>query len=355
MGVVQGRGAASAQPDSAVAVEARLALPADGFSFHASGPVFAFRSVMFLADFEAASRRLRDRWDAAGLRGAVKGYVPSRAGYGWLGFTMARRAGLEFRSMAPLLEAGGATRFRGMFVGGRVRQQSVWVPQMPLLVTEWHSPPGFRSPPDIIPTVPYWEPREPELSVLTSLEATAHWTHTRWEVDAAGGLAVGTRNAPIPLARVQATRWLGPGLGVVLGATAGRPGWLFDELKDRSGVQLGVRLEPARDVPAVTPLRGPRTDTSPRQWSVVKLRDRLLSFRVRGVELERVALRGDFTSWETVPLQRAGSGWWEITLPLSSGVHQWEVSVNGAEWRPPPGVPTTAGIYGGEVGMLVVQ
>jgi hypothetical protein len=78
-----------------------------------------------------------------------------------------------------------------------------------------------------------------------------------------------------------------------------------------------------------------------------------LLVRVGGVE--RVEVMGDFTAWEPKLLTRIGRDRWEITLPITPGIHQINIRVDNGKWRPPPGTPTMRDGFNGEVGILVVQ
>jgi hypothetical protein len=78
-----------------------------------------------------------------------------------------------------------------------------------------------------------------------------------------------------------------------------------------------------------------------------------LLLRVGGVE--RVEVMGDFTAWEPKLLARVGRDRWEITLPITPGIHQINIRVDNGKWRPPPGTPTMRDGFNGEVGILVVQ
>jgi hypothetical protein len=67
-----------------------------------------------------------------------------------------------------------------------------------------------------------------------------------------------------------------------------------------------------------------------------------------------VEISGDFTNWDPVALVRRGDGRWSVVLPLTSGVHQVAVRVNGGAWRVPAGLPTMDDEFGGVAGLLVV-
>ena len=71
--------------------------------------------------------------------------------------------------------------------------------------------------------------------------------------------------------------------------------------------------------------------------------------------VEAVDVMGDFSDWSPLTLTRRGRDLWELALPLSPGMHQINVRVDGGAWMPPPGVPTMRDAFNGEVGLLVVN
>ncbi|MBL8763444.1 MAG: hypothetical protein JNM07_04160 [Phycisphaerae bacterium] len=80
-------------------------------------------------------------------------------------------------------------------------------------------------------------------------------------------------------------------------------------------------------------------------------------FRVYLPHAARVELVGDFTDWKRgrVPLRRERDGWWRLTLPISSGEHQFSYLVDDALYLPDyaaHGVELNN--YGGWVSRLLV-
>ena len=74
---------------------------------------------------------------------------------------------------------------------------------------------------------------------------------------------------------------------------------------------------------------------------------------VRGVET--VDVMGDFSDWSPLMLQRRGRDLWELSVPLSPGMHQINVRVDRGAWMAPPGMPTMRDSFGGEVGLISVS
>ncbi len=74
---------------------------------------------------------------------------------------------------------------------------------------------------------------------------------------------------------------------------------------------------------------------------------------VRGVET--VDVMGDFSDWSPLMLQRRGRDLWELSVPMSPGMHQINVRVDRGAWMAPPGMPTMRDAYGGEVGLISIS
>src|SRR5262245_22381434 len=75
--------------------------------------------------------------------------------------------------------------------------------------------------------------------------------------------------------------------------------------------------------------------------------------RVGGVET--VDVTGDFSDWSPLTLVRRGRDLWELSAPMSPGVHLIKVRVDKGQWVAPPNLPTTKDGFSGEVGLMVVN
>jgi hypothetical protein len=73
-----------------------------------------------------------------------------------------------------------------------------------------------------------------------------------------------------------------------------------------------------------------------------------------GLRGERVDINGDFTSWEPVMLERVGPDVWQRTMTIPPGAHRVVISVDGGEWRAPPGLPVSSDGFGEEAGVLYI-
>jgi hypothetical protein len=353
---IHGTAVAGSWPDSTVSLGARLSPLTRGIALHAAGqsPTVSVGALSFGLASEAA---ISPGSGSTGFRlqSGARAQLGFPSGMAWLGIAGERRTRSDHAPKSPIFDAGAMARRGPVGLLARARHRTLEMPQPPRFVTSWTAPPGFQSPPGIIPTVPYWEPRDPVRASVTSIEVAASWTRSRWSFEAASGMGVGNRVSPIWLGRVQAMRWLRPGLGVTLGAATTGPTWFSDDFTDRPRVHLGVLLEPRQTSPGTPVGESPRDASAISGWDIVKLGPGLYAFRVRARAVERVALRGDITGWEPVALRSTSGGWWEAILPVSPGLHRVEVSVNGGGWQPPNGISTTEGEYGGMVGTFLAE
>ena len=71
--------------------------------------------------------------------------------------------------------------------------------------------------------------------------------------------------------------------------------------------------------------------------------------------VETVDVMGDFSDWSPLVVSRRGRDLWELSIPLSPGMHQINVRVDGGQWKAPPGMPTMRDSFGGEVGLIGVS
>ncbi len=85
--------------------------------------------------------------------------------------------------------------------------------------------------------------------------------------------------------------------------------------------------------------------------------DEPLRFRLRAPGAERVSVVGDFNGWDpaAAPLSRAGDGWWETSLRLPAGVHEYAYLVDGRPVTPPEAEATVPDGFGGRNALLRVQ
>ena len=92
-----------------------------------------------------------------------------------------------------------------------------------------------------------------------------------------------------------------------------------------------------------------------RTWTTRALPEGRTAVRVRCPDAVHVELTGDFTDWAPLALIALGGGWWGSEIPISSGLHQVQVRVDGGAWQAPPGLPTTHGDFAGTAGVLLIE
>jgi hypothetical protein len=192
-------------------------------------------------------------------------------------------------------------------------------------------------------------------SRFSDVEGAVEWSFGPIELAAQGGYRIGGSYDVTPESRrwaaATATYWLSGQLAAVIGGGR-QPANPARGLPARSYANLGVMLAywpiPKRRVPVASSTTVVAFDVRDAGSS-----QQTLVVRVGGVE--RVEVMGDFTAWEPKLLSRIGRDRWEITLPITPGIHQVNIRVDNGRWRPPPGTPTMRDGYSGEVGILVVQ
>ena len=210
--------------------------------------------------------------------------------------------------------------------------------------------------PGLDPAAPSGAPNECRReSRFSDIEGALEWSVGPIELAAQGGYRIGGSYDVTPESRrwaaATATYWLSSQLAAVVGGGR-QPANPARGLPARSYANLGVMLAywpiPKRRVPVSSSATVVSFDVRGAGSS-----QQTLVVRVGGVE--RVEVMGDFTAWEPKLLTRIGRDRWEITLPITPGIHQVNIRVDNGRWRPPPGTPTMRDGYSGEVGILVVQ
>jgi 1,4-alpha-glucan branching enzyme len=76
---------------------------------------------------------------------------------------------------------------------------------------------------------------------------------------------------------------------------------------------------------------------------------------VRAPGAAAVELMGDFTNWQPVSLKSTGSEWWTIALPITTGIHELNVRMNGGPWTVPLGLMEKRDEFGSSVGVVVIR
>jgi hypothetical protein len=79
------------------------------------------------------------------------------------------------------------------------------------------------------------------------------------------------------------------------------------------------------------------------------------TLRVHAPGATSVEVMGDFTDWEPVALNKIDAALFEVTAPLSAGVHRLNVRIDGGEWMVPAGARIEQDEFGSVVGLIVVR
>ena len=193
-------------------------------------------------------------------------------------------------------------------------------------------------------------------SRFSDLETMLRWEVGAFELSAAMGHRFGDSYDVTPDSRrwtsANATLWLNERVAII-GGGGRQPALPLRGLPARSFWMTGLQLAYAPISKTAIPVALPHTvlvksfEMKPGASGMQKI-----VIRVGGVET--VDVMGDFSDWSPLTLIRRGRDLWELALPLSAGMHQINVRVDGGQWVPPPGMPTMRDGYNGEVGLLVV-
>lgn len=178
-------------------------------------------------------------------------------------------------------------------------------------------------------------------------EANGRLAGTHGRLDVLG--YAGWRGAPQGLdaavwGGVSVAVWLTPRMAFVAGAGT-YPVDILQALPRGRYLSASIRL--TNRSPSVWP--GP---TAPRALYAVERGVTELRFAVPGAS--RVAVVGDWTRWQPVPLERAADGRWVMRVTLGQGAYRFNLIVDGTRWTVPAGVSAVDDGFGGKTALLVV-
>jgi len=195
-------------------------------------------------------------------------------------------------------------------------------------------------------------------SRFSDLETMLRWEVGAFELSAAMGHRFGDSYDVTPDSRrwtsANATLWLNERVAII-GGGGRQPALPLRGLPARSFWMTGLQLAYAPISKTAIPVALPHT-VLVKSFEMKPAASgggmQKIVIRVGGVET--VDVMGDFSDWSPLTLIRRGRDLWELALPLSAGMHQINVRVDGGQWVPPPGMPTMRDGYNGEVGLVVV-
>ena len=187
----------------------------------------------------------------------------------------------------------------------------------------------------------------------TDASLGAGWQAGSLELSATVARRLGRPALQATVWSLSATRWLTPQLAVVAGAghyaadpVSSLPAGRYATVALRIGVGGGAAAAPLPEAPVRTAHGGMR---------VRRGDDGLVALEVDLPGARTVELKGDFTDWDAVALERGRSGRWEVRRTIAPGIHHLVVRIDGGEWRAPPGTREVVDEFGVPVGALLVE
>lgn len=193
----------------------------------------------------------------------------------------------------------------------------------------------------------------------TDVEGTVRVTSARGELLGTAGVRTsvkGFEESAGHWAGVNAVAWILPRVEIT-GGVGRYPSDPGQDLPAAMYATLGLRVSQrsARRPNTVLPMDVQRVST--REAPVITVSGGTSSARritLRASAARSVELMGDFTDWAPVSMERAEAGTWAASLPVTSGVHQVNVRIDGGEWSVPAGLTAIKDEFGGSVGILLV-
>jgi hypothetical protein len=193
-------------------------------------------------------------------------------------------------------------------------------------------------------------------SRFSDLEGSVHWQMGPLELNAATGYRFGDSYDVTPDSKRwtagTATVWLNDRIAIV-GGGGRQPALPLRGIPARSFGMAGIELAYWPISKGAVPVSMPRA-TLVKTFEMHSLATGMHKIIIHVGGVETVDVMGDFSDWSPLTLSRRGRDTWELTVPLSAGMHQINVRVDGGPWMAPPGVPTMHDSFNGDVGLVVV-
>jgi hypothetical protein len=193
-------------------------------------------------------------------------------------------------------------------------------------------------------------------SRFSDLEGSVNWAFGWLELTGQAGYRFGDSYDVTPDSRRWAAGtavvWITNRIAAVMGG--GRvPANPSRGLPARNYANFGLMLSYS-SIPRTTVPVKPLTVAAVKDFEVRTLATGTQKITVRVGGVETVEVMGDFSDWTPLVLMRRGRDLWDITLPVTAGVHEIYLRLDGGEWVSPPGLPTRRDSFNGDVGLLVV-
>lgn len=200
-------------------------------------------------------------------------------------------------------------------------------------------------------------------TTYSDLEARLRWRRGALDLEGAAGARVASHGGGHgAYGDLSASLRLSEGLALVV-AGSRYPSDPVRGSVSGSFVTVGVRLAPRPSRRPVT-LRPASALPAPADGAdavglagarmSVELLEGLAVLVVRAAGARTVEVTGDFTDWQPLPLLAAGAGRYELAVRLPSGLHRFNLRLDGGTWGVPQGVSAAPDEFGGSAGVLVV-
>jgi hypothetical protein len=193
-------------------------------------------------------------------------------------------------------------------------------------------------------------------SRFSDIEGSVNWAYGWLELTGQAGYRFGDSYDVTPDSRRwaagTAVLWITNRVAAVMGG--GRiPANPSRGLPARNYANFGLMLSYS-SIPRTTVPVAPMTIAAVKAFEVRPLATGTQKITVRVGGVETVEVMGDFSDWMPLVLMRRGRDLWDITLPVTTGVHEIKLRLDGGQWLAPPGLPTRRDSFNGDVGLLVV-
>jgi len=193
-------------------------------------------------------------------------------------------------------------------------------------------------------------------SRFSDIEGSVNWAYGWLELTGQAGYRFGDSYDVTPDSRRwaagTAVLWITNRVAAVMGG--GRiPANPSRGLPARNYANFGLMLSYS-SIPRTTVPVAPMTIAAVKDFEVRPLATGTQKITVRVGGVETVEVMGDFSDWTPLVLMRRGRDLWDITLPVTAGVHEINLRLDGGPWLAPPGLPTRRDSFSGDVGLLVV-
>lgn len=193
-------------------------------------------------------------------------------------------------------------------------------------------------------------------SRFADLEGSVHWEAGPMELTAQTGHRFGNAYDVTPDSRqwssASATIWLSDRVAII-GGGGRQPALPLRGLPARSYGMAGLEIAYSPMSKSAVPVSMPHA-VLVRSFDMRASSNGMQKIVIHVGGVETVDVMGDFSDWSPLTLVRRGRDLWELSVPVSPGVHQINVRVDGGPWMAPPGIPTVRSAFDGEVGMLVI-